>query len=507
MSIQSNADLDASYLLNLQSVHLSGDTPSPSSPPQTPQSVDSCNDELRYQQHVAALDLEDEQILLANSAINENNENPIPNNKKKNINKSKNDQLFRSFNQQPLQQIQPFINKKSGRSPSSPTVLQHKITSSSTASMTTLSTQTRTKCSNCATTTTPLWRRDPQGQSLCNACGLFLKLHGIVRPLSLKTDVIKKRNRSSNNNTHNNHNNNATQKQKTKQKHENITSSLPNNSSNPLHPNNVTSAGGLVATTHSSSPPSSPPPSSSMFHNNNNNKNNNNNNNNIPSKKQQRMIAPNLHKTFNPTITSKPNLINTQYKRQRRLSSLSDDTITTTYASIPSNSISNDKMMIPSLPPPPPIFSTSLSPPSSSSSTTTVSSIPFLPYSQTSSSTILSSPTKNTNINNNNSDTNNNPSLQQQPSSANVYSILESIGSHLNNLPAELLPLIASAANYHAMTKQRQQQQQTQTMNSPEAQQEISNLLQRLLQPPLSSSSSPSSNMDPTKQSTPTSQY
>ncbi|PHZ07314.1 GATA-domain-containing protein, partial [Rhizopus microsporus ATCC 52813] len=50
-------------------------------------------------------------------------------------------------------------------------------------------------CSNCQTTTTPLWRRDPQGLPLCNACGLFYKLHGSVRPLSLKTDVIKKRNR------------------------------------------------------------------------------------------------------------------------------------------------------------------------------------------------------------------------------------------------------------------------------------------------------------------------
>lgn len=53
-----------------------------------------------------------------------------------------------------------------------------------------------TVCSNCNTTKTPLWRRDPEGQPLCNACGLFLKLHGVVRPLSLKTDVIKKRNRT-----------------------------------------------------------------------------------------------------------------------------------------------------------------------------------------------------------------------------------------------------------------------------------------------------------------------
>ncbi|KAB8336902.1 hypothetical protein FH972_021209 [Carpinus fangiana] len=54
-----------------------------------------------------------------------------------------------------------------------------------------------TTCTNCFTQTTPLWRRNPEGNPLCNACGLFLKLHGVVRPLSLKTDVIKKRNRGS----------------------------------------------------------------------------------------------------------------------------------------------------------------------------------------------------------------------------------------------------------------------------------------------------------------------
>ena len=51
----------------------------------------------------------------------------------------------------------------------------------------------QTECHNCKTHTTPLWRKDPQGNTLCNACGLFLKLHGTTRPLSLKTDVIKKR--------------------------------------------------------------------------------------------------------------------------------------------------------------------------------------------------------------------------------------------------------------------------------------------------------------------------
>ncbi|XP_023801127.1 erythroid transcription factor-like [Cyanistes caeruleus] len=36
-----------------------------------------------------------------------------------------------------------------------------------------------TVCSNCQTSTTTLWRRSPRGDPVCNACGLYYKLHWV----------------------------------------------------------------------------------------------------------------------------------------------------------------------------------------------------------------------------------------------------------------------------------------------------------------------------------------
>ncbi|PVD32644.1 hypothetical protein C0Q70_08088 [Pomacea canaliculata] len=50
-------------------------------------------------------------------------------------------------------------------------------------------------CANCSTSTTTLWRRNSEGEPVCNACGLYFKLHQVARPLSMKKDGIQTRKR------------------------------------------------------------------------------------------------------------------------------------------------------------------------------------------------------------------------------------------------------------------------------------------------------------------------
>lgn len=80
----------------------------------------------------------------------------------------------------PLSPMPSFSSDTSNR-PASPPGAQHG------------STQAPKTCTKCLTQTTPLWRKDTEGQTLCNPCGLFLQLHGRTRPLTLKADVIKAR--------------------------------------------------------------------------------------------------------------------------------------------------------------------------------------------------------------------------------------------------------------------------------------------------------------------------
>ncbi|KAJ7309375.1 hypothetical protein DFH08DRAFT_792402 [Mycena albidolilacea] len=52
------------------------------------------------------------------------------------------------------------------------------------------------ECNHCHTRQTSVWRRDKDGNQVCNACGVYQRLRGKERPLSLKRNKIKPRTRS-----------------------------------------------------------------------------------------------------------------------------------------------------------------------------------------------------------------------------------------------------------------------------------------------------------------------
>ncbi|KAL1512968.1 hypothetical protein ABEB36_002463 [Hypothenemus hampei] len=56
-------------------------------------------------------------------------------------------------------------------------------------------------CANCKTVTTTLWRRNNNGEPVCNACGLYFKLHGVARPISMRKEGIQTRKRRPKTNT------------------------------------------------------------------------------------------------------------------------------------------------------------------------------------------------------------------------------------------------------------------------------------------------------------------
>ncbi|TMS37870.1 hypothetical protein L596_004713 [Steinernema carpocapsae] len=55
------------------------------------------------------------------------------------------------------------------------------------------STSSESRCSNCMTTKTTAWRRDSHGKLVCNACGLYFRLHRTNRPVHMRKDFIQQR--------------------------------------------------------------------------------------------------------------------------------------------------------------------------------------------------------------------------------------------------------------------------------------------------------------------------
>ncbi|KAJ3395674.1 hypothetical protein CcCBS67573_g04929 [Chytriomyces confervae] len=51
------------------------------------------------------------------------------------------------------------------------------------------------RCANCDTTVASRWRRDDEGQRVCNACGVYFRLYGRKRVVAKTAKVVKRRNR------------------------------------------------------------------------------------------------------------------------------------------------------------------------------------------------------------------------------------------------------------------------------------------------------------------------
>ncbi|KAJ3231005.1 putative electron transfer flavoprotein subunit [Chytriomyces hyalinus] len=52
---------------------------------------------------------------------------------------------------------------------------------------------TEQTCHNCGTNTTPMWRRDTMGRSVCNACGVYFRVNGVNRVVKHGGTSIKRR--------------------------------------------------------------------------------------------------------------------------------------------------------------------------------------------------------------------------------------------------------------------------------------------------------------------------
>lgn len=66
-------------------------------------------------------------------------------------------------------------------------------TKSSTATSLRKPRRSTKRCSQCGTDTAPAWRRGPNNESLCNACGLYMKMHGKAREMVLEHGQLRTR--------------------------------------------------------------------------------------------------------------------------------------------------------------------------------------------------------------------------------------------------------------------------------------------------------------------------
>lgn len=100
-------------------------------------------------------------------------------------------------------------------------------------------------CTNCRTSTTTLWRRNADGEPVCNACGLYMKLHGVPRPLAMKKECIQTRKRkpkTHKNKTGSTKSNTSSPTSLSVSEHTSTIKSEPNTASSPYAGQIVTSA-------------------------------------------------------------------------------------------------------------------------------------------------------------------------------------------------------------------------------------------------------------------------
>ncbi|KAI8988423.1 hypothetical protein BDF20DRAFT_815583 [Mycotypha africana] len=75
------------------------------------------------------------------------------------------------------------------------TIHQQPASGNSNSSSSSSSSSSNQECANCHQTQTPLWRKNERGEPVCNACGLYAKLHHRDRPAEMRKTTIQRRRR------------------------------------------------------------------------------------------------------------------------------------------------------------------------------------------------------------------------------------------------------------------------------------------------------------------------